>query len=206
MQLGIELVNCPDAEMHGSRCEAFLMQPLGSGRAAERYRMLVEQLLEEDAVAQGKPRPGPYARGGQTRVAKLLGVEQPHLSKICGGGLEPTIDVIELAMERTRIAAPFFFGSFVKDPHYRDFRGPIRMLPHMGYPALRRFYDSNGLGMGPTEQEKHLLERQEWEGEPTEGTYALFLQALRTVKGAEVTQVRTRSSPSAAKSKARAQD
>lgn len=129
--------------------------------------------------------------GWQTAVAGILGVGQSYLWQVARSGLEPGTPMIELACKRVRISETFFFGTFRTDPHYRDFQS-VSTMPPMGYPALRRFYDTDGFGLRPTEQERYLLERQEWEGEPSERTYDLFLQALRSVKMAAVTEIRAK--------------
>lgn len=178
-------------------CDPFSMEKqlaLGLGRVTQRYNLLIEQLYDDYAkrmgVAPGLPwdeRP----HGWQTSVAGELGVSQSYLWQVARSGLEPTTPVIELACKKVRISEAFFFGTFQTDPDYRDFQGVSRM-PEMGYPALRRFYESDGFGLHPTEQERFLLSRQEWEGEPTERTYDLFLQALRSVKMATVTEIRSK--------------
>lgn len=161
------------------------------GRAIERYIELIEQLAEDDAVDQGIRRPGDYASGWQLRIAKRLGIKQPYLSKVWNRKIRPGLDEVELAIRRLSISPAFFFASFPTPPHYKDFRGVSR-LPNMSYPALRRFLEAAEQSLKPTEEERIWLERQEWEGEPSEATYMLFLQALRTVHVQPQTSVKTR--------------
>lgn len=167
---------------------------LGLGRVTQRYNLLIEQLYDDFAKSKNAP-PGlgwderPW--GWQTWVAKRLGVSQSYVWQVARSGMEPSTTMIELACKKVRISEAFFFGTFQTDPHYRDFQG-VSTMPEMGYPALRRFYDSNGFGLNPNEHERFLMDRQEWEGEPTERTYDLFLQALRTIKVASVTEIRSK--------------
>lgn len=162
---------------------------LAEDRARQRWRLLAVQLADDFSTAKKKPA-GVLAHGWQTAVARELGVGQTYLWHALYNNGPVSLDVIELAISRTKVAEVFFFGTFRQIPHYRNFRGVANMRPPMGYPGLQRFYDLNCFGLNPTEQERHLLERQEWEGEPTERTYDLFLQALRTVRGVEQTGVR----------------
>lgn len=167
---------------------------LGLGRVTQRYNLLIEQLYDDYATRVGVPAGLPWEErphGWQTSVAAELGVSQSYLWQVAKSGLEPSTPMIELACKKVRISEAFFFGTFQTDPDYRHFQG-VSKMPEMGYPALRRFYQSNGFGLNPTEQERFLLERQEWEGEPTERTYDLFLQAIRSVKMATVTEIRSK--------------
>lgn len=185
-------------------CDPFSMEKqlaLGLGRVTQRYNLLIEQLYDDYAKREGLPPGLPWEErphGWQTSVAGELGVSQSYLWQVAKLGLEPGTAVIELACKKVRISEAFFFGTFQTDPHYRDFQGVSR-LPEMGYPALSRFYQSDGFGLHPTEQERHLLARQEWEGEPMERTYDLFLQALRSVKMATVTEIRSKQARQAVK-------
>lgn len=167
---------------------------LADGRAQQRWRLLAVQLADDYSKEKGKP-PGELAYGWQSAVAGELGVTQPYLWHVLYEDASVNIGLIELAIHKTSVSEAFFFGHFTKEPHYRKFRGPISIRPPMGYPALQRFYDMGCFGMSPTEQEKHLLERMEWEGEPTERTYDLFLQALRSVRGVVTTEVRQKVTP-----------
>lgn len=164
--------------------------PLGYGRVTQRYILLIDQLADDYAKLKKKPA-GEKPWGWQTWVAGKLRVDQSYVWRVINSGLQPSTDIIELACKYVPVSEAFFFGHFQSEPDYRDF-GPVVRMPDMGYPALRRFYESDGFGLFPTEQERHVLGRQEWEGEPTERTYDLFLQAIRSVKMATVTAIRSK--------------
>ena len=190
MHFGIKPVNPlrKDSARHRHR----VARSARLNQIVERYLLLVSQLVEDDAVALHIERPGPYARGWQRRTAELLGVKQPYLSKVLSESIRPGIDEIELAVKNLKISPNYFFASYITEPHYRDFRAFARP-PQMGYPALRRFIElADRTGLNLSEQERVLLQRQEWEGEPSEATYLHFLNALRTVTYARETSVRER--------------
>lgn len=164
-------------------------------RVANRYRLLIHQLAVADRLAHPDLRPAKkphpeYASGWQDRVAGKLQLKQPHVSKILAG-MEPGLEALEHAVDQLKISPLYFFVARPTSPHYRDFVGPHR-LPAVGYPALQCFLDTVGqYGMAPpSDQERRALERQEWDSEPTPGTYALFLQALRTLERPALTIVK----------------
>lgn len=152
-----------------------------SQRATKRYQLLVQQLLAEDPDQN------------QGRVGEMLGIDQTHVSRLASGKRKAGIDKIELAIQKLKISAAFFFAKLPTDPHYRDFKGPHKIPPDMGYPALYRFFKMAEDGdMRLTDQEKRELTTQEWPGDPTPETYWLMLKALRTVEMPEHTEVRMR--------------
>lgn len=85
----------------------------GSSSAQQRYRLLLDQLRDEE---EGR-------WGWKTAVGKRLGVTQPHVSQILAGTKLPGLELIERAMRRLRIHRDFFFKPELVRPQYRDFVG-----------------------------------------------------------------------------------
>lgn len=169
-------------------------------RVASRYRLLINQLAGEDRLANPALRSAKkpyvnYASGWQERVAERLQLKQPHVSKILTG-MEPGLEALEHAVDQLKISPLYFFVAKPTSPHYRDFVGPHR-LPAVGYPALQSFLDNvSAYGIAPpNDQERRALERQEWDSEPAPATYALFLQALRTLERPALSLVKSPATP-----------
>lgn len=164
---------------------SFGMETRESERAARRYKALCEQLYAEDVAEHG--------RGSQGRVGKALGVSQGFVSKVMNDEQQAVeVGLYELAVERLKIRPDFFFTKRPTNPHYRDFRVG-GTLPTVMYKALGEFlHTMSSQDDAPNEAERHALETMVWDGEPTYTTYALLLQALRTVRFQAATQTRKR--------------
>lgn len=158
-------------------------------RAVSRYRELLRQLIAEGL--------------SQQEVAERIGYgTQGSISRIVGGTREISVDQLELAVRRLGLNPQFFFGPG-EGLRYRDFSG-VRKVPDMGYPAFFRFLkmaDESGMELSLTE--RNALQRQDFDGDPTPETYFLLLQALRTLRMPEETQVRQRPEPPPARRRKR---
>jgi hypothetical protein len=167
--------------------------------ATKRYQSLVGQLYEQ--------------HGKQKRVAELLYIKQPHVSRLIDGTREAGVDAIELAIRKFGVSPAFFFrpmpielairkfgvspAFFFRpmptEPHYAEWKGPHKLPPEMGYPALHTFLKmADETGMKVTAAERQALAEQEWAGYPTVQSYLLLLQALRALDFPEVTEVKAR--------------
>jgi hypothetical protein len=176
MPMGIWNVKWGHAQGHSDECQHLLA--MGEPRATTRYQLLIQQLLAEN-------------ENDQAAIARILGLTQPHVSRLKDGKRKAGIDAIELAIRKLRIAPAFFFAPMPTEPHYRDFKGIRKLAPPMGYPALYRFLKmAEDGGISITQREKTALGEQEWDGDPTPESYMLLLQALRTVQMPETTVVR----------------
>lgn len=163
-------------------------------RAHERYLLLIAQMRAEHASANGGSE-----WGWQTAVAKRLKITQSYLSKLAAAegderslGLEP----LEHAIRKVGISPLFFFSAFPTQPRYRDFVGPRKLPPPMGYAAFAKFIDeAPALGMQLTEAERHALSQMEWPTEPSVASYMHMLSAIRACAPSEDTRARMRSLP-----------
>lgn len=178
MPQGIVIVNThrnPDA------CESSSMP--ADMLAKRRYQLLVQQLSEDTG-------------DDQSQIAEWLHIKQPHVSRLKSGRRKAGIDSIELAVRKFKISPAFFFSPMGTEPHYTRFKGPHKIPPEMGYPALHAFLKlADETSMRVTDEERRALTAQEWDGYPTVQSYMLLLQAFRALEVPEVTEVKARPAP-----------
>lgn len=146
-------------------------------RAKKRFQLFLRQLLEEGR--------------SQDDVARMLGLSQASVCRIAAEQRGPTLDSVEHAIRTLKISPDFFFAAMPTHPHYRDYQGARKIPDPMAYAALARFLkNAEEMGLKLTDADRFNLANQEFDGDPTPETYMLLLQALRSVRMPERTEVR----------------
>jgi hypothetical protein len=147
-------------------------------RAANRYLLLVEELIREYADRSDKETQRSRERGAISHIAAELGVKQSSLSKILSHDRRAGPAVVRAAIKRLRIREEYFYAP--KEPvTYRDYiaRGkePI-------FPAWKTFLErDSGRSMKPHEREIVAATPITDGMEPTWQFYEAQLFAQRTL-------------------------
>ena len=155
-------------------------------QAVERYRLLIQQLGDEEE----------FSHGWQTRVGKRIGVDQTYVSKIhLGTRTSVGQQAIERAIERLGLDPSYFYGDAEGALNYRDYIGPTKtidagMQVHIAEdedPLVEGWIS----GMGLEGQEAEAARAVRFSGGPTVDKLERWLTGYRgarsgKVKGVEV--------------------
>jgi transcriptional regulator with XRE-family HTH domain len=137
--------------------------------ATERFRLMVEQMGQEEG----------HAYGWKAKVARRLGLKTAHLSMIMGGKRSAGMSVVRKAIERLGVDSSFFHGEFAEPPHYKAFlSGTPSVERPEPYAALAEFLEGPE-GQAATPEEIEDLRAIRWRKQPTVLTYRFALQAVR---------------------------
>ena len=138
-----------------------------SERAAERYRLLVEQLREELG--------GQY--GWQAEVAKRLGVHRSYVNQIASGARRSVgKKAVHRAAEALNLRTEFFFAPMEREPHYTEFLAGLGGMLEVGFDANSSAYASDICHLVPLAR-SFLLQRAD-KKEDMEGANALFVGVM----------------------------
>jgi transcriptional regulator with XRE-family HTH domain len=135
--------------------------------AADRFRLLIEQL-----VAEGK---------SQHEIAKLLGISQGTVSFNLKEQRSTGIDVIGKAMTRLKIRPAFFFDASLERPHYVDYQDTVVENDWTDSDAWVELERTGRIEYfrraGVAEENIQRVRRWKWRGRPAPRDYERLLEA-----------------------------